>query len=112
MSIGADRQAIADALNTVDGVKAERWRPNVLSPGAGWPLLESLERDRDMQVVWRAVIILPPDERKASEWFDDRHEAVDDALGQVGYVERIQPGLVATDAGDLQAMIATLRKEA
>lgn len=112
MSIAGDRAALAAALNTVPGVKAAVYRPVVLNAGAAWPLLESIDRDRDMQVAWRAVIILPAEEARASDWFDSNHEAVTDALDEFAVVERLEPGLVATDAGDLQAMIITLRKEA
>lgn len=112
MSISADRQDLANALSGVDGVTGSKYRPAVLAPGAAWPLLESIDRDRDMQVTWRAAIVLPRDERRASEWFDSHHEAVTDAIADFGYVERIQPGLIGTDAGDLEAMIITVRKEA
>lgn len=111
MSIVGDRQDIASALDSVDGVTGHVYRPTAIVPGAAWPLLGSIDRDRDAQVTWRAVIVLPADERRASEWFDEHHEAVDAALADLAYVERLEPGLVATDAGDLQAMFVTMRKE-
>lgn len=112
MSIAGDRQALADALSTVDGVTGSKYRPTVLIPGAGWPLLGGIDRSQDYEVTWRVVVVLPGDERKASEWFDAHHEEVADALEDFGYVERIEPGIVATDAGDLEAMFVTVRKEA
>lgn len=113
MSISGDRQAIVDALSTVDGVTGSTYRPTVMTPGSAWPLLDSIDRpDRDFTVRWRVVVILPADERRASEWFDAHHELVAEALEDFGYVERIEPGIVATDAGDIEAMIITVRKEA
>lgn len=112
MSISGDRAALAGLLTAVDGVTGSQYRPTVLTSGAAWPLLGSIERDSDFQVTWRVVVVLPPDERKASEWFDTHHELIAESLEDFGYVERIEPGLVATDAGDLEAMIVTLRKEA
>lgn len=112
MSIGGDRQAIADALSEVSGVIGSKYRPIVLTPGSAWPLVEGIDRDRDYQVTWRAVVVLPTDERKASEWFDTYYEDVAGALESFGYVERIEPGVVATEAGDLEAMFITVRKEA
>lgn len=112
MSIAGDRQAIADLLSTVDGVTGSTYRPVVMSPGAGWPLLESVDRDRDFQVRWRVVVILPAGERRASEWFDAHHEELAETLEEFGYVERLEPTSVETDAGDLDAALITVRKEA
>lgn len=114
MSISGDRQAIADAMSTVDGVNGHRYRPQVIMPGAAWPLLGVMERGPagDFDVTWRVVVILPTGERRASEWFDEHHEQVADALADFGYVERIEPGLADTEAGDIEAMIITVRKEA
>lgn len=112
MSISADRQAIADALSDVTGVTGVKYRPTVMSPGSAWPLLEGIDRSQDFAVTWRVVVVLPTGERKASEWFDTHHEEVAEALEDFGYVERIEPGIVATDAGDLEAMFLTVRKEA
>lgn len=114
MSITGDRQALADALSTVDGVKGSKYRPTVVMPGAAWPLLDGLEAANGVpgfDATWRAVVVLPADEQRASEWFDEHHEDVADALADFGYVERIEPGLVRTEAGDAEAMIITVRKE-
>lgn len=114
MSTTGDRQALADAISTVDGVKGHKYRPTVLAPGAAWPLLGELERASSVpafEVTWRVVIVLPADEQRASEWFDEHHEDAADALAEFGYVERIEPAAVRTEAGDLDAMIITVRKE-
>ena len=114
MSLAEDRSALAAALSTVDGVTGVAYRPPVLAPGTAWPLLGQIARDVDFQVTWRAVIILPTGERKASDWFDANYQVVADAIEEsdFGYLEQVEPGLVATHAGDLEAMIITVRKEA
>jgi hypothetical protein len=114
MSLTGDRQALADALTAVDDVTGHRYRPRTLPPGTAWPLLQGLDRGPafDFEATWRVVVILPGDEQRASEWFDAHHEQVADALADFGHVDRIEPGLVATDAGDLEAMILTIRREA
>jgi hypothetical protein len=114
MSLTGDRQELADALSTVDSVKGHPYRPRTLPPGTAWPLLGELERGPayDFAATWRVVVILPDDERRASEWFDEHHEQIADAVTNFGHVERIEPGLVRTEAGDLDAMFLTVRKEA
>lgn len=114
MSLQGDRAELATALSTADGVKGHRYRPRTLRAGAAWPLLEGLDRGPayDFAATWRVVVILPGDEVKASEWFDEHHELLADALASFGYVERIEPGIVATEAGDLEAMFLTVRREA
>jgi hypothetical protein len=115
MSLTGDRQEIADALSTVEGVKGYKYRPMV-APKAGnaWPLLGPLERGpgTDFQATWRIVVVLPPTEQQASEWFDEMHEPIAEALEDFGFVELIEPGNLATDAGDMDVMILTLRREA
>ncbi|HEY3516611.1 MAG TPA: hypothetical protein VGL98_06145 [Gammaproteobacteria bacterium] len=115
MSISGDRQAIADALSTVDGVTGSRYRPTVIAPGAAWPLLDSLAAADGVpafEVTWRVLVALPTGEQRASEWFDEHHEELADALADFGYVERIEPGRLDTEAGDIDIMIITVRKEA
>lgn len=114
MSLQGQRQELVDALADVDGVKAHKYRPRALKTGDVWPLLEGMDRElgHDFAVTWRAVVILPSDEVKASEWFDAHHEPIADALADFGVVERIEPGAVATEAGDLEAMFLTVRREA
>ncbi len=112
MSISGDRAALAAAIGTVDGVTGSAFRPTVLMPLTAWPLLDSIDRTEDFEVRWRVVVVLPTGEQQASEWFDEHHEEAADALEDFGYVERIEPGLVATDSGDLESMIITVRKEA
>lgn len=116
MSIAGDRAALAAALSAITGVTGHQYRPRVLTAGAAWPLLVGLEaadpRVPAFEVTWRVVVILPADETAASRWFDTHHEDVAEGLENFGFVQRIEPALVATSAGDLEAMQVTVRKEA
>jgi hypothetical protein len=114
MSLTEDRQEFADALSSVDDVTGHPYRPRTLPTGAAWPLLQGLDRGpaNDYETTWRLVVILPSDEVRASEWFDAHHEPITEALADIGYVDRVEPGLVATDSGDLEAMFLTVRREA
>lgn len=114
MSLTGDRAELADALSAVDDVKGYKYRPRAMNTGDAWPLLEFLDNPEAgaFEATWRVAVILPTDEIKASEWFDSHHEPIADGLADFGFVERIEPGLVATEAGDLQAMFLLVRREA
>jgi hypothetical protein len=114
MSLQGDRAELANAISVVEGVTGSEKRPRSIKPGCAWPLLQGLERGSAtaFESTWRVVVVLPGNEEKASDWFDEHHEAIAEALEEFGYVERIEPGLVATDAADLEAMILTVRREA
>jgi len=115
MSLTGQRQEFLDALDTVDEVNAFAYRPAAPKTGDAWPLIQDMERQTalNFDVTWRVVVILPDDERKASDWFEAHHEPIAEALEEAfAYVERIEPGLVATEGGDLQAMFIIVRREA
>lgn len=116
MSLAGQRQEIVDLLSTLDGVHASLWRPRDIGPGSAWPLLDRLDAATGMvpgfAVTWSVVVVLPSDEERAAEWFDDRHEEVAETLQGFGHVETIEPDGFATDAGGIYVMILTVRREA
>ena len=115
MSLAGDRALIAHALSTVAGLKGFKHRPKTSNSGDAWPLIEALENPGSMNLVvtWRIVVTLPTGEQDAMEWFDAMHEEVSDVLNeQIGFVDRIEPGTLATEAGTRNAMILTVRREA
>jgi hypothetical protein len=115
MSLSGDRQEIADALSTIDGVTGFKHRPKAYNAGDAWPLIEALDNPAGyaLQATWRVVVVLPSGEQDALEYFDSMHEAVSDVLNeQIGFVERIEPGNLATEAGTRNVMILTVRREA
>ena len=114
MSLTGDRAAIAAALSTVDGVTGYAYRPTTPLQGDGWPLLGALDRadGTAFYASWRVWVLMPQDERAAADWLDSHHEGLVDALeASVGFVDRIEPVVLSTIAGDQFALQITMRGE-
>ncbi|MEV4384390.1 hypothetical protein AB0J68_01475 [Micromonospora sp. NPDC049580] len=113
MSLVGDRTEIGIALSTVEGVRGYAYRPTVLAAGDGWPMLGPLERAGGLSftATWRVFLVLPQDEQAASEWLDTHHEDLVDALEPTGFVDRIEPVELSTEAGPLLAIQITMRSE-
>lgn len=107
------RQDIATALSEVDDVKGSEFRPSVLGAGDAWAQVASHDRADGsfFMTGWAIYIVLSADERTAVKWFDDHIEDIRDALEDVVYVERDEPAVIPTDAGDLFALLITARSE-
>jgi len=119
MSLAGDRQAIAAALSTAAGVTGHEFRPaNPRQPvrlraGDAWPLLGAMERGpgRAFEVTWQVLVYLPQDGVKAAQWIDDHHEALVDALEQVGFVDRIEPTTIPDGDANPYVLQITMRSE-
>lgn len=107
------RQAIAEALSTVDGVTGYAKRPTVLGEGVAWPLVQRLDRGpgQAFQTTWRVIVLLSGDELTAYDQLDEFAVTVPDALRAVLYVDSITPYAITTDAGDLFGFELTARSE-
>lgn len=114
MSLSADRLELAQILSTINGVSGFPYRPKIMSSGNAWPMQGPMQRGpaNDFDVEWRVIIILPTDEKKASDWFADHLEDITDALDQFAYVERIEPYPFQMEGSDVNAMLLTMNKEA
>jgi hypothetical protein len=113
VSITGKRQAIADALSTVDGVSGFLYRPTTPKPGDAWPLLGSAERAAGLAflVTWRVHVLLPQDEVQASVWLDQHVGDLVDALNPVGYVAGFQPITLPASGSDRFGFEFSLRSE-
>lgn len=114
MSLAGDRAAIAAALSTVDGVTGYAYRPATPLPGDGWPRLSSLDRadGNVFYAAWDVFILLPQDEREASDWLDSHHDFLVDALeASVGFVDRIEPVALSANGSEQFALHITMRGE-
>lgn len=113
MSINGYRAQVAAALSTVAGVQGKTHRPTAPKTGDAWPLLSSLDRGPGFTFAasWRVRVLLPQDEAAASDWIDGHAEALAVALEPVGYVERMEPVVIATSGGDQLALEITLGSE-
>lgn len=115
MSLSGDRAELAALLDSVDDVNGFAYRSRLARTGDAWPLIQQLDAELAgaFQVTWQVVVVLPSDEVKASEWFDEHHEPISDALLDAGFgVDRIMPAALDTDAGDGACMLFTVRREA
>ncbi len=113
MSLNTYRAQVAVSLSTVDGVTGYARRPKATPVGAAWPLLASLDRGPGFTFAasWRVRVMLPQDEGAASDWIDGHATALAEALEPVGFVDRIEPVIIATSGGDQLALEITLRSE-
>lgn len=106
------RQEIADALSTVDGVSGAEFRPSVLTAGVAWANIGSHDRAEGFfATTWNVFVILPQNEKAAAIWYDANIGALRNALHVAVYVDRDEPALIPTDAGDLFALMITARSE-
>lgn len=115
MSLAGDRSELAGILSTVEGVTGFKYRPTGLRTGHAWSLITRLERGPGNVFYapsWRVMVVLPSQEDKASEWFDNHHEAIAEALEDFGYVESIEMGQMNSSDGDIFVIEFTLGREA
>lgn len=107
------RETIAEALSLVDGITGYAKRPDVLTEGVGWALVQQLTRGpgQAWQTTWRVIVLLSGDELTASDQLDEFAVTVPIALQAVLYVDSITPYAVKTDAGDLFGFQLIARSE-
>ncbi|HET6742391.1 MAG TPA: hypothetical protein VFH76_25780 [Kribbella sp.] len=108
-----NRQSIAAALSTLDGIEGYPKRPDVLGEGVAWPLIRAVNRGpgQAFQTTWRVIVLLSSDEDTAYDQLDGFLVTVPDALQAVLYVDTITPTAITTDAGDLFGFELIARSE-
>lgn len=113
MSFDNDRQEIADALDSVAGVKGYKHRPATPRPGDAWTWLSSLELQDGLvwRPTWSVVVFLPQDERGASVWMDAHFLPIVTALRVPAFPESADAGLMQTSGGDQFLLLITMRSE-
>ncbi|MFD6770882.1 hypothetical protein ACFWC6_32205 [Micromonospora chalcea] len=111
MSLAGYRQSIADALSTAPDVTGYPYRPTVPKPGDAWPRLTGMDLAGGLvfEKSWSVLVVLPQDERAASDWTDAHYEALVDALLPVGFVDRIEPVLIEASGSNQYALQFTMR---
>lgn len=123
MSTLAKRQEIADALNTVDGVKAYIYRPNAPKASStsvdAWCRLGpssrlSADQGLEFEDTWYVLVFLPQTEAGADKWRDEHQSELVTALedNYVGFVDEITPvNLSPTEGQPTFGLQLTLRSE-
>lgn len=116
MSLAATRQEIADIISSIPDCEGYLYRPTTLNPGDGFILLDGLAdpMGENFRATWRIPIVLPGgDEQQAMEWFDNNYEPIADAFDDAGFdVDSIEPYPLGTEAGVIEVMLLTVRREA
>jgi hypothetical protein len=113
MALVGDRQEIADALSTIDGIKGYMRRPTAWKAGDAWTRLTAIERSAGMAygVTWTVSVILGTDETLAETRTDELIDDLFDSLEPVAFVQSVTPALYQTQAGDFFALEITLFRE-
>ena len=114
MGVVSMRADLAAAVSTVAGVTGYPYRPPAPREGDAWPLMGSMDRDGDsgqFAATWRLIVMLPQAEHAASMFMDERLWDLVDAVAEFGWVDRMNPALVITSAGDQNAIEIQLRGE-
>jgi hypothetical protein len=113
MSNATTRTAIAAALSTVAGVTGYPRRPTAFKPGDGWPQWAGSQADqgRFYLEAWNVLIVLPAQEQDADAFADSHQQLLADALRPVMFVDSFAPANIASDGGDVYALLITGRSE-
>lgn len=114
MGVADMRADLAAAASTVAGVKGYPYRPPAPAAGDVWPLMGSMDRDPasgQFMALWRLVVMLPQAEQAASAWMDTHLWDLVDAVTPYGWVDRMNPAVLTTGAGDQMVVEIQLRGE-
>lgn len=107
------RESIADALSTLEGVTGYAKKPDTVTVGDAWPLVDALERGpaKAFQTSWRIVMVLGNDPATATDQLDELVPAVCDALAAEVYVDSARPRSIPVEAGSLYGCEILARSE-
>lgn len=113
MSNDTTRTALAAALSTVSGVTGYPRRPTTIRSGDAWPQWAGSQHDGGQGFVetWNVLIVLPPDEAGADTFADAKQALLIAALRSVMFVDSFAPATLATEAGDVYALLISGRSE-
>jgi hypothetical protein len=115
MSNAQTRAAIATAISTVPGLRGHTRQPSPCRAGDGWPLWGGGVRDDEsmgFEETWRVMVVCDQGDSNAADLFLDTHG--DDllaALRPVMSVDSYAPAVLATEAGNLFALLIIGRSE-
>lgn len=102
MALTEVRQAMADALSTVEGVTGYTKPPTTARTGDAWPRFAGAERDPgtlQFTFTWRVLVLLAADEGVALDSLDDLVPDLYEALMSEAYVLRWEPVVYTSSAG-------------
>lgn len=114
MSIADTKQALADAVTGVAGLKCYPSRPKSLKAGdafvrwAGWQRADGTA----YEATYSVIVVLPQTSEDAADNFAyDHADALEVALRPVMFVDSFAPSLLAAETGEMFALMITGRTE-
>lgn len=91
----SSRTTLAAALVGYPGVKPYPYRPTSPKVGDAWPMWRGASADgapgHSLAHSWALLIVLPADERAASEWIDANLDGLCDAIRPAAFVTEVDP---------------------
>lgn len=116
MSLSADRQTFADALNVLEWVKAFPYPPNGgYRSGDAWPLCSRIDYPNKFGGVvrWEVFVVLHADIATAEVLLDEHLPSLRAALGPHMTIRSVEPRLLQFETGSALAVavIAGTREE-
>lgn len=113
MSNAQTRQAIADALSTVDGIKGYPAKPSALNEGDAWPQWRGgVPHAGAVENTWAVLVVLPQaDDITADTYADAKGEALLEALRPVLFIDSLAPASLGPDTSPIYALLITGRSE-
>lgn len=108
MSLTSDRQAIATAASTVDGVKVSPTYAQLTRQGDGLVKLDHIDRDSTgfgWIDTWQVYLMTHQDLPTAETWISDHLDDLTAALSAELVVTLIQPVDFVLDTGNVPALL-------
>lgn len=98
------------------GLAASDYRPEPGGEGNAWAQPGSWDNPGGQpngvfEATWLVFIIVPQDEQAAAVWWDEHAATVSGALLPLVFIDRVEPVVFETQAGDLFAVQITGRSE-
>lgn len=108
-----NRQSIADALSTVDGVTGYVEMPTLVGVGDAWPDVVGLDRGpgQAFQTTWRVTVVLSQDSLEARDQMTDMVPAIAEGVAAVLFVDAANPTRIPVNDGVLYGAELIARSE-
>lgn len=104
----ATREEIADAANTVEGIKATPYFRQTTRPGDAFVRLDRWARDSTgfgYIQTWALCVLLPQALAAAEEYLDENLETIVEAVSEALVVTTVTPSRLALDTGTIPVVM-------
>jgi len=113
VSSAETRQAIADAVNTVDAINVSPYFRQTTRPGEGMVRLDRMEWPNPLGALatWQVVVILPQDLATAEQYLDTKVSALVEAASKELAIRRVTPQQLTLDTGAVPCVFIEGQRE-